>query len=83
MAKTLAVFGDEYFEEVAHIKRDIGIGILLNHQRAGGVLNKQSEQTVANALFSQPIFGGTGEWIESFAASIHFQGGVCGAQNPL
>lgn len=49
------VFGHEAFEEVAQVERYAGIGVLLNHERAGSVLNENREQSVCDFLFGEPI----------------------------
>lgn len=64
----LLVFGDQLLEEVAQIERDIGVGIFLNHERAGCVLDKDGEQPLANILFGDPILDRFGERIKTFAA---------------
>ena len=83
VTEPFAVFRNKLFEEIAQVEGNVGIGILLDDERAGCVLDEESQETVANGLFSQPVFGGTGEGIESFAASADFQSGVSGSQSPL
>ncbi len=47
----LIFLGNQALEKVTEIQRDIGVGILLNHQRAGRVLNERREQPIRDTLF--------------------------------
>lgn len=61
------VFGDQAFEEIAQVERHIGIGILLNDEGAGGVLNKNGEGSVERRLLAEPVIDDAGKGIEAFA----------------
>lgn len=81
VAVAFAVLRDELFEEVAHIERHIGIGILLNDQRAGGVLDKGGEEAVISWLFREPFLHHRGKRIETLALGHHSNRRVCNQQN--
>lgn len=69
MAVALLALRNEAFEEIAEVERYIRIGVLLNHQRAGGVLNEYSQKAIVNAGLSYPFCDGACERIQAFSAS--------------
>ena len=42
----LIVFGYKALEEVAEVERYVGVRILLDHERARGVLNEDCQQSI-------------------------------------
>jgi len=48
----LSAFRYQPFEKIAQVERNVRIDILLNGQRAGGVLHKQRKETVRKALLA-------------------------------
>lgn len=61
------VFGDQAFEEIAQVERHVGVGILLDDERTGSVLNKNGERSVERGLPAEPILDGASKGIEAFA----------------
>ena len=62
------VFGDQIFEEVAKVESNVGIGIFLNDERRGGVLDEDGEQAVSGSLPGEPLIDGPRKRVEPFAA---------------
>lgn len=69
MPKILAAFRHQSLKKVPHIERHVWVGILLNHQRTGRVLDECGQQAVLYRLFRQPLLDRGCEGIEAFAAS--------------
>ncbi len=76
VAEISAIFRYQSLEEIAQVERHFRIGVLLDDERAGGVLDEDGEQSVPDLLLAQPRFDLAGEWIKSLAASGNGQGGV-------
>ncbi len=70
MPVAFTLFRHKPFEEITQIESDIRIGILLDDQRAGSVLNEYSQQPVRHPLLCQPFLYGFREGIQSFAARL-------------
>ena len=68
MPECFALFRDQPLEEVPKVKRDVRIGVFLNHQRAGGVLNENRQHAIRQILFGQPVCRLPRKRIEALAA---------------
>lgn len=76
MAVACSFLGHQTLKEVPQIQRDVWIGILLNHQRTGGVLNEQRQKAVGNVLLGKPLCCLPREGIKSLAVRGNRQSGV-------
>src|SRR5579875_964202 len=76
VAVVLIVFRDQALEEVTHIEHHVRICILLNHERAGGVLDKNRKHSIGDVLPGEPILDILSERIEPLAARGNRQGRV-------
>lgn len=74
MPEAFIVFGNEALEEIAHVEGNVGVGILLNHERARCVLDESGQQPVCDTLAREPVVDLIGERVESFPARRDSQG---------
>src|SRR3954453_1797435 len=70
------VFGDEVLKEVAHVERYVGVGILLDDQRTGCVLDESREKPVLDSGLGNPADGRPCERIHAFPSSGNGESGV-------
>jgi hypothetical protein len=67
----MAIFGitlrRQPFEEIAQVEDDVGVGVLLDHQRCRSVLNEDRQQTGGDAGGSKPIRDLASERVEPFS----------------
>ena len=73
MAITGIVLGSEPLKEIGKIQSYIGIGVLLDHQRGGSVLNEQGEQTLGDFGGCEPSRYIASERIEALASSPYLE----------
>jgi len=70
----LAVFWRDRLEKIFQIRPDIGVGVLLNEKRGGGMAAKDREQAGHDRLFCQPGGQWAGDLDKTFAAGLNVQG---------
>jgi hypothetical protein len=68
MAIPRIVFGNQSLEKVPQIEHNIRIGVLLNDQGSGSVLNEHRQQAGLNAVGRDPLRRLARKWIKTFAA---------------
>jgi len=71
MPECFAFFRDEPLEEIPKVKGNVRVGVFLNHQRAGGVLNENRQHAICQVLFGQPLCRLPRKRIEALAAGRH------------
>jgi hypothetical protein len=67
------VFGSDAAEELIEVVNDVGVGILLNGERGGGVLNEDGQQAGRGALFREPFPDRISDFVQAFAAGVHLK----------
>ena len=68
VAEMFALLGYEAFEEIGEIERNIRIRIFLDDERAGCVLDENSQDSIERRLPAQPLLTCAGDRIQSFAS---------------
>ncbi len=67
MDVALAVFSRDLFEKIFEIRLDIGVGILLNEKRRGGMAAENREQADGDLLSGHPVGHLRRDLVETFA----------------
>ncbi len=65
------LFGGDSPEEVFKVPDNVRIGVFLDQQRGGSVLNKQRKQTVADPAAGDPALHFLSNFVEALAASLN------------
>ena len=64
------VLGRDAAEELVQIVHDVGVGILLDGQRGGGVLDEDGQQTRGRLLPASHRSTRIGDFVQAFAARL-------------
>ena len=76
VTEVFAGFGHQAFEEVAEIEGYVRVGVLLNDERGGGVLDEEGQEAIAEVLFREPVLDIVRERVEAFAAGWNGHGSM-------